>query len=382
MKKNLNLSIVIPLYNSARTIKETIKSLNHKSLKFINDIVIYNDGSNDNSLQILKKLKSSNPKIRYFTSKTNRGGAYARNFAIKKTKNELIKVVDADNIIDAKSLITLYRYALNNNLIAHYQIGKFFSDNINNIDSEFNFSKLYSKNFTYKKFLNKLDPLKNFIITKKKWLLAGKYNEKTNWDTQDFVVNFSKKVGDIPIVKNTFYFHRRYLKDHKSYWERQELKGENYFNSYKLFETIFEDLNKEKLLFLIRENIFMRRYVTDLLNSKNYKKSTTLNKELKLLDNLLKIILFVKKKNLLKSKFFLKKYLSNKNIIITDLILFLAIRSEKSFSKKEYNELKKYNNLFIFIKIFSQYPYHLKLILFYLKFLSFIILKKLKNKFT
>jgi len=126
-KKKYNLSIVIPLYNSAFTLKETIESLNHKSLYFLNDIVIYNDGSTDDSLKILKKLKKINTKIRYFTSKVNRGGAYARNFAIKKTKNELLKIVDADNIIDPKSLIALYNCAIRNKFRAHYQTAKFFN---------------------------------------------------------------------------------------------------------------------------------------------------------------------------------------------------------------------------------------------------------------
>ena len=54
-KNNFNLSIIIPLYNSAFTLEKTIDSLSHKSLKFIDDIVIYNDGSTDHSLKIIKK---------------------------------------------------------------------------------------------------------------------------------------------------------------------------------------------------------------------------------------------------------------------------------------------------------------------------------------
>ena len=90
-------------------------------------------------------------------------------------------------------------------------------------------------------------------------------------------------------------------------------------------------------------------------------------------------MIFVKNKDLKNSKFFLKNYLLNKTIKITDLILFLIIRSNQFYSNKQYNELKRYNNFFNFIKIFKQYPNYSKLLFFYLKFLIFVILKNLKS---
>ena len=375
----MKLSIIIPLYNGASTIKETLNSINCKSLRFIDEVIVYNDGSVDNSKEILNNLKKKNLKLKFYSSLINRGGGYARNFAIKKAKNKLIFILDADDLVHKESLMKLYRHSLKNNFRAHFAKAKYFSYNESKINGQLDFSNIYGRNITYSKYLETLTSMPNFIFCKKDWKIAKMYPENSHWDTQNFAAMFLKKVGDVSIASNTIYYHRRFRKTYKSYYERQESIGENFFNSYKLFEIIFEDLDKKKLSFLIEKNIFMSINVISLLEINNYKKSPTKDRELKLLENLIKIMIFVKNKDLKNSKFFLKNYLLNKTIKITDLILFLIIRSNQFYSNKQYNELKRYNNFFNFIKIFKQYPNYSKLLFFYLKFLSFVILKNLKS---
>ena len=375
----MKLSIIIPLYNGASTIKKTLNSINCKSLGFIDEVIVYNDGSVDNSKEILNNLKKKYFKLKFYSSTVNRGGGYARNFAIKKAKNKLIFILDADDLVHKESLMKLYRHALINNFRAHFAKAKYFSYDESEINGQLDFSNIYTGNITYSKYLKTLTSMPNFIFCKKDWKTAKMYPENSHWDTQNFAAMFLKKVGDVSIASNTIYYHRRFRKTYKSYYERQELSGENFFNSYKLFEIIFEDYNIKKLSFLIQKNIFMSINVISLLEINNYKKSPTKDRELKLLENLIEIMIFVKNKDLKKSKFFLKNYLLNKNVKITDLILFLIIRTNKFYSNKQYNELKRCNNFFSFIRIFKQYPNYSKLIFFYLRFLSFIILKKIKG---
>ena len=375
----MKLSIIIPLYNGASTIKKTLNSINCKSLGFIDEVIVYNDGSVDNSKEILNNLKKKYFKLKFYSSTVNRGGGYARNFAIKKAKNKLIFILDADDLVHKESLMKLYRHALINNFRAHFAKAKYFSYDESEINGQLDFSNIYTGNITYSKYLKTLTSMPNFIFCKKDWKTAKMYPENSHWDTQNFAAMFLKKVGDVSIASNTIYYHRRFRKTYKSYYERQELSGENFFNSYKLFEIIFEDYNIKKLSFLIQKNIFMSINVISLLEINNYKKSPTKDRELKLLENLIEIMIFVKNKDLKKSKFFLKSYLLDKNVKITDLILFLIIRTNKFYSNKQYNELKRCNNFFSFIRIFKQYPNYSKLIFFYLRFLSFIILKKIKG---
>ena len=78
-------SVVIPLFNKEKYIYNTITSVINQS--FINfEIIIINDGSTDNSLDIIKKIKDD--RILIFTT-PNLGVSHSRNLGIKKSKFEL-----------------------------------------------------------------------------------------------------------------------------------------------------------------------------------------------------------------------------------------------------------------------------------------------------
>ena len=96
--KNLFFSIVIPLYNKAYSIKRCIDSvLNQSYTKF--QIVVVNDGSIDNSVQILKstyKEQIESKKILLIEQK-NQGVSVARNVGISNSKFNYICFLDADD---------------------------------------------------------------------------------------------------------------------------------------------------------------------------------------------------------------------------------------------------------------------------------------------
>jgi len=91
------VSIIIPLYNQAPYIKEAIESLNNQTYKDFETIVV-NDGSSDDSLEIVKKLKEKykNLQIKIIDQK-NCGLSCARNRGIKESKSKYIIPLDADD---------------------------------------------------------------------------------------------------------------------------------------------------------------------------------------------------------------------------------------------------------------------------------------------
>ena len=108
------LSIIIPVYNAEKYIEECIKSvLNQKYKDF--EIIIVNDGSTDNSLNIISKLKNSYGKIKLFNLENN-GVSNARNFGIEQSKGEYIGFVDADDLIDEEMYLTLMKNMENESL--------------------------------------------------------------------------------------------------------------------------------------------------------------------------------------------------------------------------------------------------------------------------
>lgn len=89
----IQFSVIIPLYNKADTILGAINSIFNQTYKPF-EIIIINDGSTDNSKEIVESIK--NPLIKLFNKK-NEGVSITRNFGIHKANCEFIAFLDADD---------------------------------------------------------------------------------------------------------------------------------------------------------------------------------------------------------------------------------------------------------------------------------------------
>ncbi|MFT4599939.1 MAG: teichuronic acid biosynthesis glycosyltransferase TuaG [Arenicella sp.] len=94
------VSIIVPIYNGASFIKETVQSCLDQTYENW-ELIIIDDGSTDNSAEIIKGFLSD--KVRYFR-KENGGQASARNLGIEKSKGDWIAFLDADDIWVAEKL--------------------------------------------------------------------------------------------------------------------------------------------------------------------------------------------------------------------------------------------------------------------------------------
>ena len=96
LTKKYSVSFLVPAYNEEKTITETIKHLFEIDYDNIVEVIAINDGSTDNTLQILKALKKAYPKLKIL-NKQNSGKADSLNVALKFALGELVIVVDADS---------------------------------------------------------------------------------------------------------------------------------------------------------------------------------------------------------------------------------------------------------------------------------------------
>lgn len=88
------ISVIIPVYNRENTIEKSIKSVLNQTYHKL-EIIIVDDGSNDNTFSVIKKIKDS--RIRIFSYRQNRGACYARNIGIKNARGEYIAFQDSDD---------------------------------------------------------------------------------------------------------------------------------------------------------------------------------------------------------------------------------------------------------------------------------------------
>ena len=124
--KNTDISIYVPVYNGEKTIERCIYSILNQSLKPKN-ILVVNDYSSDNSLQILKKFEKN---IQILNNPKNFGLSYTRNFAINELKSRFIASIDADVELEKNWLEILYSCIIKNN--ATLIGGRMYEKNIEN----------------------------------------------------------------------------------------------------------------------------------------------------------------------------------------------------------------------------------------------------------
>ena len=129
-----NISIVIPIYNSEKYIKRCLDSIVKQINDNILEILVIDDCSTDNSLQILKEYENDEKRIKIIEKKINSGVSNSRNIGINKAKGDYIMFIDSDDFLAENAIesltkmIKLYDYDL----------------------IKFNYFKYYD-NFTYKK---------------------------------------------------------------------------------------------------------------------------------------------------------------------------------------------------------------------------------------
>lgn len=158
------ISVVIPLYNKERYIKNTIESvLNQNFTDF--EIIVVDDGSTDRSLEIAKQFKQDFIKV---FSQENQGVAIARNTGAQAGSGEIIAFLDADDLwlpnhlaeIDtlyqefpeAGFFATAYRIKVNK---YQYPVTYSFKENYSLLQPYYRYDKgralFYTSNFAIKK---------------------------------------------------------------------------------------------------------------------------------------------------------------------------------------------------------------------------------------
>lgn len=100
--KNPLVSIIVPVYNTEKYIRECLNSLIQQSYSHI-EIIAVDDGSTDNSLCLLKKLAAKDSRLKVF-SQPNQGVSAARNLALSKATGTYVMFVDADDWIDSSTI--------------------------------------------------------------------------------------------------------------------------------------------------------------------------------------------------------------------------------------------------------------------------------------
>lgn len=96
------VSIIMPIYNGQKTMHTAIESVLNQSYKDI-QLIMVDDGSTDQSLQIIQQYADSDSRIEY-VSQNNKGQAAARNAGLKRAQGDFVLFVDCDDSLELSAV--------------------------------------------------------------------------------------------------------------------------------------------------------------------------------------------------------------------------------------------------------------------------------------
>lgn len=108
---NAVISVVVPAYNSEKTIKKCLLSILNQTYKDL-EVIVVNDGSSDSTEQLCRSIAANDNRVNIITI-PNGGVSHARNVGIDNATGEFITFVDSDDYIDSdmyQILLSLFEW--------------------------------------------------------------------------------------------------------------------------------------------------------------------------------------------------------------------------------------------------------------------------------
>lgn len=213
------LSIIIPVYNTATYITSCLDSIYRQGINEEDfEVIIVNDGSTDNSLQVITDIQNKHTNI-FIISQQNQGPSIARNQGLKKATGEYIFFIDSDDMIIPNTLT----YILNCSQTYHTDMtsGKYIKLNDQEIENSTSIKASYppiKENMIKsgeKRFIENYNPLESYSVLylyRKDFLLKNqlKFMEHKYFEDVAFTINCLLRAQRFLAIPMLFYMYRQH----------------------------------------------------------------------------------------------------------------------------------------------------------------------------
>ena len=266
-------SIIVPVYNCQDYIERCIESVVKQNTKDV-ELILVNDGSTDNTKELLKEYKKENDLIKVINKK-NEGVSKARNTGLKEATGKYILFLDADDFLDANYIKEINEILKKHKDIELINFG-FYSD-----IEDMEFNNLNRDEITYKEkyYKDKKSIKKDFVELWDSKMLYNVWNKvyvkkiidennikfpKTNWG-EDVEVEFNRlylnAINNIYNSNKCFYHYvrERIGAATKKYKENIFEMRKNEFNEFNNYFESWE-IKKDKY-----DEFSCRRYIERVL---------------------------------------------------------------------------------------------------------------------
>ncbi|MGO5074106.1 glycosyltransferase family 2 protein [Clostridium sporogenes] len=243
----MKVSVIVISYNIQDCIAQCLDSLNNQTYKEF-EIIVVDDGSCDNTMNIIKEYKKLNKNIKLI-QKDNGGPASARNVGLRNSNGEYILFIDGDDWIEPDTIEKMYSEAQKFN--ADIVISDFFVNNGNE-------QTIHKGNST--KAVKNIDVIRNLFLSNIIPSALNKLYKKSLFD--DYNIYFDEELfsgEDLEINTRLFYFAQNIvtLEEPFLHYVKRPNSLSHQNNRNKL--TIYKAISKIEL-FLKRTNLYDDTY--------------------------------------------------------------------------------------------------------------------------
>lgn len=250
------LSVIIPCYNCEATLEEAISSVAEQELSFPFEIVVVDDCSTDNTLNIIKNIEKKNNKIKYVHHTQNLGGGAARNTAVDNSTGELIFCLDSDDILTKGILSKLVAFQSEKHCdgVGVSTSKKFIHPDTHNIKYTTNFDYVGEK-IPFESLLDgsKCSLYSTFLITREAFYSIRGYPTSHGFDTQGMAFRFLCNGFTAYVCPDTIYLHR--VNQHQSYYLSEQKNGNINRNWFFVFEEFLYLFNNDIQKIILEYNL-------------------------------------------------------------------------------------------------------------------------------
>ncbi|MEO6536932.1 MAG: glycosyltransferase family 2 protein, partial [Candidatus Paceibacterota bacterium] len=240
------LTVIIPCYNCAGTLREAVESCFDQGLQGADgrqtfEIVMVDDGSTDNTREVMEELAKEHDNIRCVYHEKNAGGGAARNTAVEHALNKTIFCLDSDDILGQDSLSNMLALLEEKNAdgVGIHRSHKFRGTSKKDIEVVHTFDRAGEQvrlsDLLQREGLCSL--YSTFMFTKAAFTRAGGYPTNHGFDTQSFAWRFLAAGNTAYTSNNADYFHR--VQFSESYYVREANGGKVNYNWFEIFDEHF-----------------------------------------------------------------------------------------------------------------------------------------------
>lgn len=254
----VEISVIIPVYNVEDYLKECLDSLCNQTFEDI-EVICVDDGSTDNSLNILKEYENTDSRVKIITQK-NSGASAARNNALNHVHGKYVYFIDSDDYLEPDALEIMHNLAEDRNLdLLIFKLVN-FDDETGERDYDYSnmpfLLNIGREVFSYEDFKDDLLNVEVSPCTKffKRDLIGdNRFVEGLIFEDNVFYIDYILDAERISFLDECLYNRR--VRKHSVITRASK----NYTDLIAIYDIIYQKFKDKGLYEEFREKLFMRK---------------------------------------------------------------------------------------------------------------------------